>query len=73
MSFFTSLVINKECIACDACREVCPTHAIFVDDPIYTINQELCILCVGYAETPNCMAVCPVDAIIDIPHNTNTR
>lgn len=62
----SSLVILNQCIACDACRDVCPTQAISIGEPIYIIAQEKCILCVGYAESPNCIEVCPVDAIIDI-------
>ncbi|RDU65327.1 ferredoxin [Helicobacter didelphidarum] len=60
----SKLVINHKCIACDACREVCPTQAINVGDPTYNINQDICILCVGYADNPNCMTVCPIDAIL---------
>ncbi len=28
-----ALIINDECIACDACREECPTTAIEEGDP----------------------------------------
>ena len=61
----SSLTILTQCIACDACRDVCPTQAISIGEPIYIIAQEKCILCAGYAESPNCIEVCPVDAIID--------
>lgn len=33
-----SLMINEECIACDACREECPNEAIEEGDPHYTIE-----------------------------------
>ena len=62
----SSLTILTQCIACDACRDVCPTQAISIGEPIYIIAQDKCILCAGYAESPNCIEVCPVDAIIDI-------
>lgn len=65
----SSLFILHQCIACDACREICPTNAIQIGEPIYTITQSKCILCVGYAESPNCIEVCPVDAIIDSTQN----
>lgn len=61
----SSLLILNQCIACDACREICPTNAIQIEEPIYTITQSKCILCVGYSESPSCIKVCPVDAIID--------
>ncbi|GAB0173649.1 MAG: 4Fe-4S binding protein [Helicobacter trogontum] len=60
----SSLAILNQCIACDACRDVCPTQAIHIGEPIYTIMQQKCILCAGYAENPSCIEVCPVDAII---------
>ncbi|MWV61464.1 4Fe-4S dicluster domain-containing protein [Helicobacter saguini] len=59
-----SLYINHLCIACDACREVCPTSAISVQEPIYHIESNLCIMCNGYSSQPLCIEVCPVDAII---------
>ena len=35
-----ALLINDECIACDACREECPTTAIEEGDPIYYIDPK---------------------------------
>ena len=68
----SQIFINNECIACDACRAVCPTQAIEVADPIYSIQQDLCFLCAGYAANPNCMAVCPVDAIVYVTVHLET-
>ena len=59
-----SLKIIDECIACDACVEVCPTTAIEVADPIYVIYFDICCECVGYDKNPKCVLVCPVDAIV---------
>ncbi len=64
-----SLLINEECIACDACREECPNSAIEESDPVYMIDPDLCTECVGYYDEPSCVAVCPVDAIIPDPDN----
>lgn len=61
------LSIDKSCIACDACRDVCPTEAISVGDTIYIIHSNLCVLCASYYASPHCINVCPVDAISDIP------
>ncbi len=60
----SSLSITDRCIACDACRDVCPTDAIEVGDSIYMIFKSKCVLCVGYCSSPSCIDVCPVDAII---------
>ncbi|OQX74484.1 MAG: ferredoxin [Campylobacteraceae bacterium 4484_4] len=59
-----ALKITQECIACDACVIECPTGAISEGDPIYLIDASLCTECVGYAEEPACVPVCPVDAIV---------
>ncbi len=59
-----SLMINDECIACDACREECPTEAIEEGDPIYVIDPDRCTECVGIYDEPSCIAVCPVDCIV---------
>ncbi len=61
-----ALKIIDECIACDACTEVCPSGAIEGADPIYIISFDLCTQCVGYFDDPepSCVKVCPVDAII---------
>lgn len=59
-----SLKIIDECIACDACVEVCPTIAIEAADPIYVIESDICCECVGYHDKCSCVEVCPVDAII---------
>ena len=66
------LLINNECIACDACREECPTEAIEEGDPIYIIEPELCTECVGSYDEPNCIAVCPIDCIISDKDNSET-
>lgn len=67
-----SLMINDECIACDACREECPNTAIEEGDPIYVIDPDRCTECVGYYDEPTCIGVCPVDAIIIDPDNTES-
>ena len=65
------LYINRSCIACDACRQVCPTQAIEVADPIYLIRNDACTLCKGYTPAPQCISACPMDAIVeaDLPES----
>ena len=67
-----SLIIIEECIACDACREECPTEAIEEGDPIYIIDPDRCTECVGVYDEPACIAVCPVDCIIPDKDNVET-
>ncbi|RKY85799.1 ferredoxin, partial [candidate division KSB1 bacterium] len=54
------------CIACDACREGCPTGAISEGDPIYTIDPNVCNECEGREGGPQCAEVCPVDACVKL-------
>jgi len=62
-----ALMINEECIACDACVPECPNDAISEGDPIYIIDPNLCTECVGFFDEPQCIEVCPVDCIIPDP------
>ena len=67
-----SLLINEECIACDACIDECPNGAIEEGDPIYVIDPDRCTECVGEYDEPACIAVCPVDCIVPDPDNVET-
>ncbi len=68
-----SLLVNDECIACDACREECPSEAIEEGDPIYNIDPDRCTECYGYDDEPRCVSVCPVDAILPDPNNVESK
>ena len=67
-----ALMINNECIACDACLDECPTQAIEEGDPIYFIDADRCTECVGFYDEPSCISVCPVDCIVPDPDNAET-
>jgi len=58
-----ALMITDECINCDVCEPVCPNGAISQGEEIYVIAPVLCTECVGHCDTPQCVAVCPVDCI----------
>ena len=58
-----ALIITDECINCDVCEPECPNGAITQGAEIYEINPALCTECVGHFDTPQCVAVCPVDCI----------
>lgn len=62
-----ALLINDECIACGACPAECPNEAIDEADPIFVIDPQKCTECVGAHDEPQCIAVCPVDCIVQDP------
>ena len=68
-----AIMINEECIACDACRPECPNDAISEGDPLYIINPDLCTECAGFHDSPQCAAVCPTDACVPDPSHPETR
>ena len=62
-----ALEINDDCIACGACEPECPVSAISEGDPLYIIDQNVCVECDGYFDSPQCAEICPVDACIPAP------
>jgi len=91
------LVINDDCINCDACVPECPNNAIYepddewsyadgtnlsgtvklwdgrevdadaknepLSDEFFFIVPDKCTECQGFHDEPQCVAVCPTDAI----------
>jgi Na+-translocating ferredoxin:NAD+ oxidoreductase RNF subunit RnfB len=51
-------VVEKVCIGCTHCMNVCPTSAIRVKNGIADINKNACVDC------GECLNACPVNAII---------
>jgi len=68
-----ALVINEECVACGACVDECPNDAISEGDPIYIIDPNKCTECVGFFEEPQCVNVCPTEAIVPDPNHQETK
>jgi ferredoxin len=69
-----SMLIVEECISCGACEPECPNTAISAGDSIYVINADLCTECVGAADAPQCVAVCPVEGcIVNDPAKPESR
>ena len=60
-------LIVDDCINCGACEPVCPNKAITAGEALYVINPERCTECVGFHDTEQCAAVCPVDACLPDP------
>ncbi len=58
-----ALTITEECISCGACEAVCPVEAITQGQEFYEIIVEKCVECEGHYDSPQCIDVCPTDAI----------
>lgn len=67
-----ALIISDDCVACGACLDECPNHAITEGDPIYVIDPDICTECVGYYNESQCVNVCPVEAIVADPDHEET-
>ena len=50
--------ITEKCVACGACKEVCPVECISEGD-IYVIDPDTCVGC------GSCAGACPNDAIVE--------
>jgi ferredoxin len=59
-----AMKITDECISCGACVPECPTESISEGDTYYVIDISTCVECVGHADSPQCVSVCPVDCIV---------
>jgi ferredoxin len=59
-----AMKITEECISCGACVPECPTEAINEGDTIYVIDANVCVECVGHFDSPQCVASCPVECIV---------
>ena len=60
-------MITDECINCGVCEPECPNEAITEGDETFEIDPALCTECVGFADSEQCAAVCPVDACVSNP------
>lgn len=60
-------MIDEDCINCDVCMPECPNDAITAGEDIFVIDPERCTECVGHHPVPQCVEVCPVDAIHALP------
>ena len=58
-----AMKITDECISCGACESDCPVNAITEGDTQFDIDPDKCVECEGYLDSPQCVDVCPVDAI----------
>ncbi len=68
-----ALIINDDCTSCGVCIDECPNEAISQGDDIFVINPDLCTECVGFYDEPQCVDVCPVEAIIPDPAHVESK
>ena len=68
-----ALKITYDCIACAACVDDCPNQAISEGPGIYVIDPQRCIECVGFYDSSQCVAICPVDACVPDPDHQESR
>lgn len=68
-----SYKIIQECNNCGACEPECPNNAITAGDDVFVINVATCTECVGFHETPQCAAVCPVEACVTDPDHVESE
>ncbi len=65
--------ITEDCISCAACESECPNAAISEGDDRFVIDPDKCTECVGFFDTQQCSAVCPVDAPVSDPDHVETK
>jgi len=73
-----ALLITEDCINCKACDTICPVNAIYPGGKKYELNNikykapvkdyyyivpDKCNYCEGEYEEPECVTVCPMNAI----------
>lgn len=68
-----ALIITNDCASCGICMDKCPNEAISEGSDKYVINPDLCTECVGFYDEPQCVNVCPMDAIIPNPEHNETK
>ncbi len=54
------------CSACGACEAECPVSAIHPKGDAFAIDPDKCVECEGFYDSPQCVAVCPVDACVPV-------
>jgi ferredoxin len=65
--------ITEDCISCAACEDECPNAAIAEGDEFFEIDPDKCTECVGFYDTQQCAAVCPVDACVADPDHKESH
>lgn len=59
--------IDDSCINCDMCVPECPSDSIHMIGRYYQINEQTCIRCEHYYQSPTCIEVCPIGSVRILP------
>lgn len=65
--------ISDACINCGVCEPECPNKAISAGDAYYVIDPARCTECVGHFDSPQCVGICPSEAIALDPAHVETK
>jgi ferredoxin len=65
--------ISDDCLSCGVCEPECPNQAISMGDAHFDINPDRCTECVGFFDQPQCVSVCPSEAIALDPDRKETK
>lgn len=65
--------ITDECISCGACETECPNNAISEGETMYIVDPARCTECVGSHQSPQCVDICPVEALVLDPEYEENR
>lgn len=57
-------IAADQCTGCSACEPECPNDAISEKKNLFVIDPDKCTECDGHYDTPQCVAVCPIDDCI---------
>jgi ferredoxin len=68
-----ALLINSDCISCDACESECPNEAISPAEEGCVIDPTKCTECVGHYQKSQCVAACPADCIVPDPNHRESK
>ena len=59
-----ALEIVELCVNCWACKDVCPSDAIYDSNPHFMIDAKKCTECDGDYAQPQCASICPIESAI---------
>jgi len=66
-------MIGDGCLECGACEAACENGAIVARMGGYEVDPSRCTECVGVAESPQCVDVCPIELPEPDPSHDETR
>lgn len=59
-----AIKITESCINCQACKQVCPQHAIKSSADSTSVIAHRCDECQSSWKVPQCASICPIEEVI---------